>query len=57
MLEIDQSALRPRLAGTLTDQSIADAVQRPQVELVGGLGRDGWVFVAPDRPLTIPLDQ
>jgi hypothetical protein len=27
-------------AGTLTDQSIADAVQRLQVELIGGLGRD-----------------
>src|SRR6201997_5001257 len=32
-------------AGTLTDQSIADAVQRLKVELIGGLGRDelhGW---------------
>jgi len=27
-------------AGTLTDQSLAYAVQRLQVELVGGLGRD-----------------
>jgi hypothetical protein len=27
-------------AGTLTDQSIADAVQRLKVELIGGLGRD-----------------
>src|SRR5260370_28149712 len=27
-------------AGTLTDQSLAHAVQRLQVELVGGLGRD-----------------
>lgn len=27
-------------AGTLTDQSIPDAVQRLKVELVGGLGRD-----------------
>ena len=32
-------------AGTLTDQSIADAVQRRKVELIGGLGRYdrlGW---------------
>src|SRR5215475_4527024 len=27
-------------AGTLTDQSLADAVQRLKVELIGGLGRD-----------------
>ena len=27
-------------AGTLTDQSIADAVQRLKIELIGGLGRD-----------------
>jgi hypothetical protein len=27
-------------AGTLTDESIADAVQRLKVELIGGLGRD-----------------
>jgi hypothetical protein len=27
-------------AGTLTDQSVADAVQRLKVELIGGLGRD-----------------
>jgi hypothetical protein len=27
-------------AGTLTDQSIADAVQRLKVELIGGLGHD-----------------
>jgi hypothetical protein len=34
-------------AGTLTDQSIADAVQRLKVELIGGLGRDelhGWAL-------------
>ena len=32
-------------AGTLTDQSIADAVQRLKVELIAGLGCDevhGW---------------
>ncbi|SDJ99159.1 hypothetical protein SAMN05216338_107816 [Bradyrhizobium sp. Rc2d] len=28
-------------AGALTDQSIADAVQRLKVELIGGLGRYG----------------
>ena len=30
-------------AGTLTDQSIADAVQRLKVELIGGLGRENFM--------------
>ena len=41
-------------AGTLTDQSIVDTVQRLKVELIGGLGRDELHGRALDSlPLTV----
>jgi hypothetical protein len=43
----DNDAQTQQLVGTLTDQSIADTVQRLKVELIGGLGRDelhGWAL-------------